>query len=124
MRHKQKGLTAITWIILLGLIGIQVVLALRIFPVYLNYGTVESIMDEMANDVEVRGKTPGVIKSLIYRRLQINNIYALQKDPNAFKFKVLSDGTQVNLHYEERGPIYGNLEFVATFDHQIFIPKR
>jgi len=124
MRHKQKGLTAITWIILLGLIGIQLVLALRIFPVYLNYNTVQSIMDELETNPEVRGETPKEIRSLIYRRLQVNNITALQNTRNAFKFKKLSDGLQVSVHYEEKGPIYGNLEFVATFDHQVVIPIR
>jgi len=124
MRHKQKGLTAITWIILLGLIGVQLVLALRIIPVYLNYGTVESIMDDLTTDVEIRGKTPGEVKKVINSRLQVNNVYSLQNNKSAFKFKKLSDGLEVSVHYEERGPIYGNLEFVATFDHQVVIPIR
>jgi hypothetical protein len=81
-------------------------------------------MDGLKNDTEIRGKTPGEIRSFIQRRLQVNNIYELQKDPRAFTFKKLTDGVQIDLHYEERGPIYGNLEFVATFDYQVVVPKR
>lgn len=124
MRQKQKGLTAITWIILLGLIGIQAVMALRIIPVYLNHGTVKTIMDNVASDVDLRGKTAGEIKKILSSRLQVNNIYALQESKDAFKFKKLTDGLQVDLHYERRGPIYGNLEFVATFEYQVVIPRR
>ena len=123
MRHKQRGLTAITWIILLGLIGTQSVMALRIIPVYMNDNTVQKILEEMKADPEARGKTPGGLKALIQRRLQVNNMYDLLDNKEAFKFKKLSDGVQINLHYEQRGPIYGNLEFIATFEHEVVIPR-
>ena len=110
--------------LLLGLIGIQVVLALRIIPVYMNYSTVKSILEEMEDDPDDKGQTPNVVKSLIFRKLQVNNIYDLQKDPHAFTFKKLTDGLQISLYYEARGPVYGNLEFVATFEHEVVIPKR
>ena len=124
MRRKQSGLTAITWIIILGLVGTQAILALRIIPVYMNFNTVKSVMDRLTTDAEAYGKTPGEVRTLINRRLQINSMYELQKNKQAFKFKKLTDGLQIDLHYEERGPIYGNLEFVATFNHQVIIPKR
>lgn len=90
----------------------------------MNFGTVKTIMNELAADPEARGKTPGTVKSLIQRRLQVNNIYDLQGGgKDVFQFKKLSDGLQIDLHYEQRGPIYGNLEFIATFDHQVTIPK-
>lgn len=123
MKSKQTGLTMITWLIIIALVGIQAIMALRIIPVYMNYGTVKSIMDEMAEDPDMRGKTPGEVKALISSRLQVNNLYDIRDQKNAFKFKPQTDGMIVDLHYEARGPIYGNLEFIATFDHQITIPK-
>mgnify|MGYP002712418992 CR=1 FL=1 len=123
MKSKQTGLTMITWLIIIALVGIQAIMALRIIPVYLNYGTVKNIMEDLAEDPDARGKTPREVKSLILNRLQINNLYELKKQKNAFKFKPQTDGMIVDLHYEARGPIYGNLEFIATFDHQVVIPK-
>ena len=124
MKHKQQGMTAIAWVIVLALVAIQAVMALRIIPVYMNYGTVKSILDDMAADSELRGESPTIIKSLVQRKLQVNNVMELQRDKNAFKYKKLSDGLQISLNYEARGPIYGNLEFIATFSHEVLIPKK
>lgn len=124
MKKRQSGLTMISWVIIIALVGIQAVMALRIIPVYMNYGTVKSIMDGLRDDDDVTGKTAGEVKSLIQRRLQSNNLYDLIDNKQAFQFQQLSDGLQVNLYYEDRGPIYGNLEFIATFEHQVIIPKR
>ncbi len=113
----------ITWLIIIALVGIQAVMALRIIPVYMNYGTVKGFMDEMAEDPDMRGKTPGELKAVISSRLKVNNLYDIHDKKDAFKFKPQTDGMIVDLHYEARGPIYGNLEFIATFNHQITIPK-
>ena len=123
MIKKQRGLTAISWMIIIALVAIQGVMALRIIPVYLDYGTVKSIMNGLVDDPDVRGKTPGYIRSLLTKRLQLNSIYDLVKTPEAFKFQQLSDGMLLSVNYESRGPIYGNLEFIATFDYEVKIPK-
>ena len=81
-------------------------------------------MDDLTTDVEVRGMTPKEIRARIYKRLQLNNINDLSNERDAFKFKKLTDGIELDMHYEVRGPIYGNLEFVATFEHQVMIPNR
>ena len=122
MIKKQRGLTAISWTIIIALVAIQGVMALRIIPVYLDFSTVKSIMKTVAEDNEARGKTPGQVRGMIFRRIQLNNIYGL--DDKSFKFQQLSDAMQVSVHYESRGPIYGNLEFIATFDHEVKIPKN
>lgn len=122
MMKKQSGLTLISWLIIISLAGIQLVLAMRIFPVYLSFSTVKSIMNDVQTKQEFRSKTPREILSYIHTTLNINSIYELQKNKNAFKFKKTGDGLQLNLHYEERGPIIGNLDFVATFEYQILIP--
>ncbi len=123
MIKKQRGLTAISWMIIIALVAIQGVMALRIIPVYMDYSTVKSIMNGLAEDPEVRGKTPGYIRSVLQKRLQINSIYDLVNSKDAFQFQQLSDGMLISVYYESRGPIYGNLEFIATFEHEVTIPK-
>ncbi|HEY9050568.1 MAG TPA: DUF4845 domain-containing protein [Gammaproteobacteria bacterium] len=122
MIKKQRGLTAISWMIIIALVAIQGVMALRIIPVYMDFNAVKSVMKSVAEDSESRGKTPGFLRGAIFRRLQINNIYSL--DDQSLSFQQLSDGMQVTVNYEARGPIYGNLEFIATFEHEIIIPKN
>jgi hypothetical protein len=124
MHARQRGLTMISWVIIIALVAIQGVAAMRIVPVYLNYSSVKTIMDELKEDPEARGAAPSRLSSMISKRLSINNIYDLQDNKDAFEFQKTSTGMLVTLHYEARGPIYGNLEFVATFDHEVEIPNQ
>jgi len=118
---KQSGLTMISWIIILGLVAVQAVMALRIVPVYLNYSSVRTVMNELPQDSAVKGKTVKKLNELLRKRLKINNLYELAKDKEAFKFKKAQGGYTLVAHYEVKGPIMGNLEFVATFDHEVVI---
>ncbi|MCW8956341.1 MAG: DUF4845 domain-containing protein [Gammaproteobacteria bacterium] len=123
MIKKQSGLTLISWVIIISLAGIQLVFAMRIIPVYLDFATVKSIMNDVQNKDEHRSKSPRDMLIYIRKTLDLNNMYELQKQKDAFKFRKTTDGLELNLHYESRGPIIGNLDFVATFEHQILIPR-
>jgi len=78
-------------------------------------------MDELPQDPVVKGISVKKLNELFRKRLKINNLYALAKDKEAFKFKKAQGGYTLVAHYEEKGPIMGNLEFVATFDHEVVI---
>ena len=124
MQAKQRGMTMISWVIIISLVAIQGVAAMRIVPVYLNYSSVKKIMDEVKADSASHGAAPAKLTIMISKRLNINGIYDLQNNPDAFVFEKGKTGMNVILHYEARGPIYGNLEFVATFDYEIEIPNK
>ena len=124
MIKKQAGLTMISWVIILGLVGVQAVLALRIIPVYLNYSSVRTVMNELPQSPDVRNAGVKKLDELLRKRLKINNLYGLAKDKDAFKFKKSAAGYTLIADYEERGPIVANLEFVATFKHQVEIRTR
>lgn len=119
--RKQSGLTMISWIVIIGLVAVQAVMALRIVPVYLNYNSVRAVMDELPQHSEVKGISVKKLNELFRKRLKINNLYELARDKEAFKFKKIQGGYALVAHYEEKGPIMGNLEFVATFDHKVEI---
>lgn len=124
MIKRQSGLTMISWMVVLGFVAIQAVMALRIIPVYMSYSSVESVMDELAISAELKGLSGKKIDALFRKRLSINNLYELAKNKEAFKFKKIQGGYTLIAHYEERGPIFGNLEFVATFDHQVDLVNK
>lgn len=124
MQKKQYGMTMISWVIIISLVAIQAVAAMRIVPVYMNYYSVKKIMEEVKADSTSRGAAPKQLEAAINKRLNINGIYDLQKNPDAFSFQKTQEGMNITLYYEARGPIYGNLEFVATFEHEIDIPAK
>jgi hypothetical protein len=78
-------------------------------------------MDELPKNPEVKGKTVRQLKETFVKRLKINNLYEMAKDKEAFKFKKIKGGYKITANVEKRGPIYGTLEFVASFDHEVDI---
>jgi len=123
MMKKQSGLTLISWVIIISLAGIQLVFAMRIIPVYMDFATVKSIMNDIEKKPEFHSKPPRELLTYLRKTLSINNIYDLQQQKDAFKFKKTTTGLELHLHYEDRGPIVGNLDFVASFEYQILIPR-
>jgi len=117
--RKQSGLTMISWIVILGLVAVQGIMALRIVPVYLNYNAVRTVMDELPTDPQIKGMSHKKLNELFRKSLKVENLYELSRSKDAFKFKKTQYGYILTAHYEDRGPIMGNLEFVATFDHEV-----
>ena len=124
MMKKQRGLTAIAWIVVLGLVAVQGLVALRIIPVYMNHGSVKSVTDSLKTDPDIKGKSPKQIKSMISKRLEVNSLAYLMKDKDAFQFKRSERGLKLIVHIEERGPVFGNLNFLVIFDHEVDLPTR
>lgn len=123
-KKRQTGLTAISWMIVLAYLAIQGILALRILPIYLNYNTLQSVMDSLAIDPDVKGKGAKYISQVFRKRLKVNNLYALSASKDAFKFKKIEKGFNLKIKYEERGAIFKNLNFVADFEYEVDIKTR
>ena len=124
MMRRQSGLTMISWMFVIGFLAIQFVMALRIGPVYMNHQTLKTVMDDLKTDTAIKGKGVKNIKLILRKRLKMNSLYDLASDTKAFKFKKIKQGYAVTADYEARGPIFGNLGFVATFKYKVDISTK
>ncbi len=124
MIKKQSGLTMISWMFILGLVAIQTIALIRVIPMYMNHNSLVQVMDNMQNSTEMRGATARKIQDTLKKRLKIENLYDLAGNKEAFTLKKNTTGYTLTAHYEARGPIYKNLEFVATFDHSVNIVTK
>ena len=120
--QRQQGLTAISWMIIIAFLGFQGVLAMNVIPVYINDASVKSIVEGLRNDPDLRGANSRKIREVINKRLKINNLYGINKDN--IKIKKARNGYSVNITYEPRGTLVGNLDYIVTFSHEGFVPTR
>ncbi len=119
--HKQQGLTAISWVIIIAFLGFQGILAMNVIPVYINDASVKSIVKGLETDPDLRGANSRKIREIILKRLKINNLYDIKKDN--IKIKKARNGYSVNITYEPRGTLVGNLDYIITFSHDGFVPR-
>jgi len=113
---KQVGMTMISWMVVLGFLGFQGVLAMKIAPVYFNDASIEALFKEMEDDSEMRGKKPRELRKIVVKRLKINNIYNIKKDQ--IKITKAKGHYRIRLEYETREKIAGSLSFVMDFKHE------
>ncbi len=113
-RKKQIGATFITWLMLAGILGFLAVAGLKLIPVYMQYGTIVSVMEDVAKEQSPGKKSPTTIWKSIDKRLHINNVRYIKKEN--FKYERGNLADTMTIKYEVRTPLFGNLDAVAKFE--------
>jgi hypothetical protein len=114
MRTKQRGVTAIGWIILMIPFAMVGYAGIRLAPVYLNYMKVVRALDEVAGDPDGGSLTPESIRTKIDRHFEIDMV----DYPTAKDMKITRDGTtwEVEATYEDDAPLFSNISLHVVFD--------
>ena len=119
---KQKGMTAIGWMLVIAMLAVFALVLIKLIPVYLDGYKIASSMDSLASDTSMHGKGPGELKKSLLNRLDINSIYDIKaedidiaRDPN---------GYSIEIDYEPRIALFGNLYFVVVFDKTVVVPAN
>lgn len=111
--HRQRGVTAIGWIIILGLIAFFSLVIIRVIPAYTEYFSVVTSLESVANESGLAEKPRHEIMKLIDRRFQINDVRTIKpKD-----VLVTKKGSRVELstNYNVTKPLFGNISIIINF---------
>ncbi len=120
--NEQKGLTLISWIVVLVFVLFQVVIAMQVLPVYLTDSSVKTLMAALPGDTELRTLSPKKLKQAVIKRLSVNSVYAVQ--PENIRVRKGRGENIVTIDYEPRGKLIGNLEFIVSFHHEARVPRQ
>ncbi len=114
MRRNQSGMTLVSFVIVMAVVGFFVFIGMKLFPMYSEYYSVRSSLKALAAEPDVASRDPAQIKSdLIDKRLYVNYVTSV-KSENIIVEQV-NGGVQVRVDYEVRKPMIYNLDVVARF---------
>lgn len=113
-RKHQSGLTLISFLVVLGVVGFAAFIGMKLFPMYQEYYSVKTSMKSLENEPGVADMDPSRIQDLFFRRLYIN--YSENVKPKNVKFERTDGGWLMKVSYEVRRPLIGNLDVVGNFD--------
>jgi hypothetical protein len=110
-------MTAIGWLLVLGLIAFFALITLRLVPLYLEYAKVASALESLENEPGITRKTKPEIVKMMQKRFEVNDVVNV----SAKEIKVKKDKgiLTVSIEYERREHLVSNLDVVATFDKKI-----
>ena len=109
----QRGAGTAAWLAgAIALVSI-VTLTLRLGPHYIDFRTLQSIMDSLPAD-EVHAMDNRSVRDLLQKRFLINNIRDMSVR-DIMTFDRSKKGTQIIVAYEKREHILFNIDVVLTF---------
>jgi hypothetical protein len=122
-RRHQRGMGLTGLLFLFVLVAFVAVVLLRTAPAYVNYLTLRSAMNSVAQSPEpILGGKPAIM-DLINRRLEINDVRGI--DPKSFAVQKMDDGSyDVQVAYERREHLFANIDIVLAFDHAVRVQAQ
>ncbi len=123
MKGRQEGLTMISWVILIAVIGFFALFIIKLFPIYMEHFDIKSSLHSLATDADVRGGGGAAsIREHLDKRLEINDVSDVTDD----NITITQDDTgyQVNVTYEVKTSFIYNISLVVHFDDTVEVPAR
>lgn len=115
IRARQTGLTMISWIILVGMIGFIGIFGFKLMPIYMNYYTIDSALVTASKNI-TQGESPAQIRSSIDNLFDVNSVNTIKAkdvsigpDPDNPKSLVMS------IDYDERTNFISNVDLIVHF---------
>jgi len=115
---RQRGMTFISWLLVLGIVGIFATIALTLIPIYIEHYSVKHVLAQFENDRDLAKKSTGELRALMHKRLKINGVYGFDVKEN-LKVERDKDRVTVRVLYEVRRPVMGNVDLVVHFDDAV-----
>ena len=113
--RKEKGLTLLGFLIVLGVVLFFAYAGMRIVPMYLEYHALGNALSKLEDDPAAKKMTPQKIKQSIQTSLWAS--YASNNIKNEhIHISKKSGGVNVRVAYEIREPFIGNISIIGSFD--------
>ncbi|GMR16632.1 MAG: hypothetical protein BMS9Abin31_0987 [Gammaproteobacteria bacterium] len=120
LKNKQKGLTGVSIMAILVVIAFVAVIFLKIMPVYFDAFKVGDVVSSMKDERGLGEKSNREITSMILKRLDVNMVSDVTKD-DIFIEKSKNE-VFIDVEYEVRKQMFGNLDIVVSFKKSVEAP--
>ncbi len=115
MRKHQTGMTMISWILLIGLIGFVGIFGFKLIPIYMDYFAINKAMTTVQKNLQP-GETPAQIRSSIDNLFDVNSINVIKPDDVDIKVDPDTKAIVMNVSYDERSNFIANIDLLVHFE--------
>lgn len=120
--QRQEGMTLISFLLLLALLGFCAVVVVRVAPIYIDHYMIRSTLQSLESDRDLRSKSREEILELLRRRWDINDIDDVTT--GNVKLERDEDTLRLKLRYDVVRHVLGNLDVVVRFDDVVVIDLK
>jgi hypothetical protein len=115
MKRTQRGMTLLSFVIVLGVVGFFAYVGMKLFPMYSEYYAVKQALRGLQAEPGIANQDPGRIKKLFFSRLNISYSDNVKPDDVKLERSQNGPGWDMTVNYEVRKALVGNLDVVGKF---------
>ncbi len=112
-RYRQQGLSFVGWMAMVAIFGFIILSFFKVFPIYNEYFTIQSVLKGLTKDEKVDFKSKRAIWESLKKRLYVNEVRSIKSENLTIQRK---DGkTTITISYRTQRPYIGNLFIGGNF---------
>ena len=113
---QQRGMSMISWAVVLLVVVVLGTAALRMVPVYMEHNTVSSSIKSLMQDSKTALMSPREVRDALSKRFTINQVDAISVND----LIITKEGgiLKISTDYEVREPLFYNVSIVMTFQDE------
>jgi len=119
--RKQQGWSMWSLAFTLAIIASIAALGLKIIPLYMDNGTIRSVVKSVEQDRTLSDMSYDEISKKILKKLSINSIRWLKYDD--IEFIEEDTHTELRIDYEKRIELVANIDLILTFENHAKLPN-
>ena len=115
--HSQKGMSILSWLMVLALVAFFASAAFKVLPHYFDYMSMEKLITSVETDKAANIRSINEFYGHVSKGMQVNSIRDLNLQ-DALKIKAENNEFRAHLKYEKREPLIQNIDLVVRFDKE------
>jgi len=120
-RYRQQGLSFVGWMAMVAIFGFLLLSFFKVFPIYNEYFTIQSVLQGLTKDEKVDFKSKRAIWEALQKRLHVNEVRSIRSENLTIQRK---DGkTTITISYRTQRPYIGNLFIGGNFTESVVINR-
>ncbi|NOY73597.1 MAG: DUF4845 domain-containing protein [Gammaproteobacteria bacterium] len=126
MQHNirsQAGVSIFGWLLIIALIAFFVTTILTLYPMYYNHYKAMAHLKSITNNPATEKMNKKEIRRAIGKRFQVDNIEFINLKED-IDIEVKKKKITINLSYEVKAPLMGNISVVGDFYDNVFEVSR
>jgi hypothetical protein len=115
--HSQKGMSLLSWLLVLGLVAFFASAAFKVLPHYFDNMALEKLITSVETDKAANIRSINEFYGHVSKGMQVNSIRDLNLQ-DALKVTMENNEFRAHLKYEKREPLIENIDLVVRFDKE------
>ena len=121
MKYRQRGITAIGFILIAAIAVVIGFAVLRLMPIYMEQMKVAQVLSDVQSELDGQAANPTSISKSLKKRLDVESVSAVEAQD--FDITKTEYGYELGIFYEDRASYIGNLYLVVEFDNSVEIRR-